>query len=611
MNKTITPVPPADFTPTQGNYIPLQPFRFWCQKVMPLVYDDSLSYYELLCKVVDYLNKTMQDMEIAITDIENLHNAYELLQGYVNDYFKNLDVQSEINKKLDDLVNDGTLSILLEPYFTKINNDIKLLQQRVTAIEDIPEGSVTGDVALNDIRIDVTGYTYPTPGDATRGQTQMVLDMFHDNNNNRYRRETINVNFHLGYMSPGGTISPADSLSYSDKIPVKRGDVIRTTSAEATTFRFWTYFNGDTVVPEYGGQNENNLIVPGNVTHIVLTQYNKTSGVVSITPSVIDKILTIGRYNYYTTITRTDTGAITHHLGLETKFNNMLSAHVKNKNNATEIRLGYYSSNNNMFVSIGNNGYTIKDELGGYTTVRDTFELEGADIYITILSSNYDLVIDTLLIQVGAKIVEVENKIRFTPDLYSNILYYSSSNTDVEITYGNLDIAKCPTWLLGDSYISMYLSRWVYYIANKEDILFSGYAGEGSTAGLEKFKSLMDTGLIPRTIVWAYGMNNGDGSTVNTEWSNALSEVRSICEQKNIELVLATIPNTPGINNRLKNNVVRNSGLRYIEFANQVNPGGGSDWYEGMLFTDNVHPTQLGAKALYIAARTACPDLFQ
>ena len=28
----------------------LSPFRLWCQKVLPLVYDDSLSYYELLFK---------------------------------------------------------------------------------------------------------------------------------------------------------------------------------------------------------------------------------------------------------------------------------------------------------------------------------------------------------------------------------------------------------------------------------------------------------------------------------------------------------------------------------------------------------------------------------
>lgn len=43
-------------------YEPIRAFRFWCQKVLPLVYDDSLSYYEVLCKVVDYLNKTIAQM---------------------------------------------------------------------------------------------------------------------------------------------------------------------------------------------------------------------------------------------------------------------------------------------------------------------------------------------------------------------------------------------------------------------------------------------------------------------------------------------------------------------------------------------------------------------
>ena len=53
--RTIKPNKPANFTPQLGDYKTLQPFRYWCQKVLPLVYDDSLSYYELLCKVVDYL----------------------------------------------------------------------------------------------------------------------------------------------------------------------------------------------------------------------------------------------------------------------------------------------------------------------------------------------------------------------------------------------------------------------------------------------------------------------------------------------------------------------------------------------------------------------------
>ena len=107
---------PADFTPTLGNYTDLQPFRFWCQKVLPLVYDDSLSYYELLCKVVDYLNKTMEDVGVLEGDVTGLHEAYKKLQSYVNDYFSTLDVQEEINNKLDTMAKNGTLSQLIKPY---------------------------------------------------------------------------------------------------------------------------------------------------------------------------------------------------------------------------------------------------------------------------------------------------------------------------------------------------------------------------------------------------------------------------------------------------------------------------------------------------------------
>ena len=132
--KTITPSLPADFTPNLGNYKTLQPFRYWCQKVLPLVYDDSLSYYELLCKVVDYLNKTMEDVETLHGDVNNLHRAYEELQGYVNDYFSTLDVQKEINNKLDEMAKNGTLSALMQPYLQNIKNELTDLQSQVNSL---------------------------------------------------------------------------------------------------------------------------------------------------------------------------------------------------------------------------------------------------------------------------------------------------------------------------------------------------------------------------------------------------------------------------------------------------------------------------------------------
>lgn len=124
--RTLNPNKQADFTPSLSDYKPLEPFRYWCYKVLPLVYDDSLSYYELLCKVVNYLNTTMEDVENMHQDVTNLYNAYVQLQGYVNNYFDNLDVQEEINNKLDVMASDGTLANIFGDYIVPIYNAKKL-----------------------------------------------------------------------------------------------------------------------------------------------------------------------------------------------------------------------------------------------------------------------------------------------------------------------------------------------------------------------------------------------------------------------------------------------------------------------------------------------------
>lgn len=82
-------------------------FREWCNHtipVLPQVYGDELSYYELLNKVIERLN------EIGVTINE--------LIDYVNHYFDSLDVQNMINKKLDEMAQDGTLESLIMPVYT-------------------------------------------------------------------------------------------------------------------------------------------------------------------------------------------------------------------------------------------------------------------------------------------------------------------------------------------------------------------------------------------------------------------------------------------------------------------------------------------------------------
>lgn len=64
----------------------LKPFRFWCQKVLPLVYDNSLSYYEVLCKVVDYTNKIIEDNNHIIESIDGLEEALQEVQSIIDNF---------------------------------------------------------------------------------------------------------------------------------------------------------------------------------------------------------------------------------------------------------------------------------------------------------------------------------------------------------------------------------------------------------------------------------------------------------------------------------------------------------------------------------------------
>lgn len=64
----------------------LKVFKFWCQKVLPLVYDESLSYYEVLCKVVDYLNNMVSDVNKVIDEYEDLKKELAIVKAWIDNF---------------------------------------------------------------------------------------------------------------------------------------------------------------------------------------------------------------------------------------------------------------------------------------------------------------------------------------------------------------------------------------------------------------------------------------------------------------------------------------------------------------------------------------------
>lgn len=95
---------------------PYEPIKFWCFKVLPLVYDDSLSYYEVLCKIrnklneliasMGELNETVDEMKAAIAQIEEWIRTFDtsVIEKWIDEHFASM-IFVEINDDGNFIIN--------------------------------------------------------------------------------------------------------------------------------------------------------------------------------------------------------------------------------------------------------------------------------------------------------------------------------------------------------------------------------------------------------------------------------------------------------------------------------------------------------------------------
>lgn len=181
-------------------------------------------------------------------------------------------------------------------------------------------------------------------------------------------------------------------------------------------------------------------------------------------------------------------------------------------------------------------------------------------------------------------------------------------------------------WMFGDSYFSYNDSaRWVKYLFDYgfDNMLLNHKPGIASAASVTDLKNLLSSGAKPNYIFWCLGMNGSNGidpstgksifdnettQTISPEYKAALDEFLSICKDNGITPILATIPTVPNRYHEIKNAWVRDSGYRYVDFADAVGATADNrEWNDGLLEpSDNpnnrVHPTDLGAKVLFARA---------
>lgn len=98
----------------------LTPFKLCVLQNFPFIEADfdAVTNYQLLCKVVEYLNNIIDNNNKQNTNIAHLEQNFITLYNYVKNYFKNLDVQEEINNKIDELITSGLFNIYLSGIYT-------------------------------------------------------------------------------------------------------------------------------------------------------------------------------------------------------------------------------------------------------------------------------------------------------------------------------------------------------------------------------------------------------------------------------------------------------------------------------------------------------------
>lgn len=77
--------------------------RYWCYKVLPLVYDDSLSYYEILCKVVAKLNELVEKYASFDELVEEINSAIKELRDQIAKFDTSY-IETLINEKLTSMI---------------------------------------------------------------------------------------------------------------------------------------------------------------------------------------------------------------------------------------------------------------------------------------------------------------------------------------------------------------------------------------------------------------------------------------------------------------------------------------------------------------------------
>lgn len=135
------------------NTLDIAPFKRLVMTIgeLPTSFIESMSYYEALAWLVNYIENTVvPTVNNNAEATKELQEAFTLLKDYVDNYFDNLDVQDEINNKLDEMAESGELVDIIAQYLGLAGILVYNTIADMSAAQNLTDGSVARTLGKTD-----------------------------------------------------------------------------------------------------------------------------------------------------------------------------------------------------------------------------------------------------------------------------------------------------------------------------------------------------------------------------------------------------------------------------------------------------------------------------
>lgn len=178
-----------------------------CQKVLPLTYDDSLSYYEMVCKLVAKCNEIIEqingyddvinELREALVDISDMKIAIDRINATIDTINSRIDEQDIVIKSVDEYAkalgkrvdaNEESINALTQMianFNTNVDKKLEALEKKLTDLFNSFTADFTDELQMLQLKVNQMKVNLQSQIDVLRERLDEldtdVINPWHDN----------------------------------------------------------------------------------------------------------------------------------------------------------------------------------------------------------------------------------------------------------------------------------------------------------------------------------------------------------------------------------------------------------------------------------------------